>query len=46
MKTVVKNSCPYYRNGTTCDGDVVFEDNASFGTCQTCGRDIPVIVEM
>jgi hypothetical protein len=42
----VPNSCPYYKNGTTCNGDVVFKAGSSFGTCKKCGRDIPLIVEM
>jgi len=46
MRTIVKHSCPYYKDGTTCNGDVVFADGANFGTCDTCGRDIPLILEM
>ena len=46
MSIVVKNSCPYYRNKTTCNGNVTFKVGYFFGTCDKCGRDIPLIVEM
>ena len=45
-KIIVENSCPYYTGGTSCDGTVIFEAGVSFGTCQTCDRNIPIIVEM
>jgi len=46
MSETVPNSCPYYKNGTTCNGNVTFKVGQSFGTCDKCGRDIPLIVEM
>jgi predicted RNA-binding Zn-ribbon protein involved in translation (DUF1610 family) len=46
MSETVPNSCPYYKNGTTCDGNVTFKIGQSFGVCDKCGRDIPLILEM
>jgi len=46
MSETVPNSCPYYKDKTTCNGNVVFKVGRSFGTCDKCGRDIPLIVEM
>ena len=52
MTEIVKDSCPYYRykpkedKVTTCDGDVEFIAGNDYGTCKSCGREIPVIVEM
>ena len=45
-RTIVANSCPYYSGGTVCGGDVIFEQHEFVGTCQSCGREIPMIVEM
>ena len=45
-RTIVKNSCPYYTGGTVCGGTVIFEQHESIGTCQSCGREIPIIVQM
>jgi len=51
-KETVKDSCPFYRykeeedKVTSCDGDVVFVAGEDFGTCQACGRQVPLIVEM
>ena len=50
MPIVVKGRCPYYRyredlgKVSSCDGDVIFEDNVSYGTCQTCKREVPIII--
>jgi len=46
MRTIVKHSCPYYKDGTTCNGDVVFEAGFSFGVCQSCKKEVPLILEM
>ena len=45
-KTIVKNSCPYYSGGQPCEGTVIFEQHESVGICQSCGREIPIIVQM
>ena len=49
---VVPNSCPHYRYKpkedivTTCDGNVEFLDGASNGVCQSCKKEVPLILEM
>lgn len=51
-REVVKNSCPWYRfkkeeqKVTRCEGDVVFVAGYDFGTCQDCGREVPLFLEM
>ena len=52
MSVTVPNSCPYYRykpkedKVTTCDGDVIFEAGFSFGVCQSCKKQVPLLLEM
>ena len=52
MVIVVRNSCPHYRYKpkedmvTTCDGNVEFLDGASVGVCQSCKKEVPLILEM
>jgi hypothetical protein len=52
MSEIVKASCPYYqykpKEGivSTCDGDVEFIAGNDYGTCKSCGREIPLIVEV
>ncbi len=50
--TVVKNCCRFYRykeeegKVTSCDGTVIWKQLEFVGTCQDCGRDVPLIQEM
>ena len=44
--TIMEGMCPYYSDGTTCGGDVVFLNHSSFGTCKRCNREIPIDCEM
>ena len=52
MSLIVKNRCPHYRwrhdlqMVADCGGDVEFKTGDGYGTCQVCGKDIPMIVEM
>jgi hypothetical protein len=52
MSEIVKDSCPYYRykpkenKVTTCDGDVEFVVGRDRGICLSCGKEVPLIVEM
>ena len=52
MTTEVPNSCPHYRYKpkkkmvTTCDGDVVFTVGSDIGVCQSCKKEVPIILEM
>lgn len=52
VMVTVPNSCPHYRykpkqgKVTTCDGDVIFQDGASYGVCQSCKNEVPLILEM
>ena len=52
MSTEVPNSCPYYMykgkedRVTNCGGTVVFLDGASVGVCQSCKKEVPIILEM
>jgi len=48
----VPDSCPYYRykpkenKVTNCGGTVVFQAGASVGVCQSCKKEVPLILEM
>ena len=52
MSETVPNSCPYYRYKpiedmvTNCGGTVVFQAGASTGVCQSCKKEVPMILEM
>ena len=52
MSREVPNSCPYYMykgkedRVTNCGGTVVFLDGASVGVCQSCKKEVPIILEM
>ena len=52
MSEIVPHSCPYYRykpkenKVVPCGGDVIFQTGASVGVCQSCGKEIPLILEM
>ena len=52
MTVEVPNSCPYYRYKpemkmvTNCGGTVVFLSNATSGVCQSCRKEVPIILEM
>ena len=52
MSETVPNSCPHYRykpkenKVTTCDGDVEFVTGSSVGVCQSCKKEVPIILEM
>ena len=52
MTTEVLDSCPYYRykpkenKVTNCGGIVIFLAGASTGVCQSCKKEVPIILEM
>jgi hypothetical protein len=52
MSVTVPNSCPYYRfkkeenKVTSCNGDVIFQAGDNFGVCQSCKKEVPLILEM
>ena len=52
MSEIVPNSCPYYRfkpkenKVTNCGGDVIFLNGSSVGVCQSCKKEVPLILEM
>ena len=52
MGKIAKDSCPWYLYKakeaivTSCDGDVKFEDFEAIGVCQSCGREVPLYLEM
>ena len=52
MNTEVPNSCPHYmykakeNKVLPCGGTVVFLDGASVGVCQSCKKEVPIILEM
>ena len=51
MSTTTKKSCYFYRfkketgRVEPCDGDVKFDAGDAVGTCQDCGREVPVVAE-
>ena len=52
MSVTVDNSCPYYRYNpkenkvTSCGGRVIFLEGSSVGVCQSCKKEVPIILEM
>ena len=52
MSIEVPNSCPYYRwnpklnKVIDCGGTVIVETGYSYGVCQSCKKEVPLILEM
>jgi len=52
MSETVPNSCPYYMYKAKenkilpCGGTVVFHAGAFTGVCQSCKKEVPMILEM
>ena len=52
MSKTVPNSCPYYRykpkenKVLPCGGTVIFEIGQVIGVCQSCKKEVPLILEM
>ena len=52
MSETVPNSCPYYmykakeNKVLPCGGDVIFQTGHSYGVCQSCKKEVPMILEM